>query len=66
MRRRAESALSCEAEMRLLLVEDDPTISRFLLKGLREDQHVVDLAEDGTGRPRPGRPARTTTPSCST
>jgi len=34
--------------MRLLLVEDDPTISRFLLKGLREDQHVVDLAEDGT------------------
>ena len=33
--------------MRLLLVEDDPTISRFLLKGLREDQHVVDLAEDG-------------------
>jgi DNA-binding response OmpR family regulator len=33
--------------VRLLLVEDDPTISRFLLKGLREDQHVVDLAEDG-------------------
>src|SRR6188508_900483 len=33
--------------MRLLLVEDDPAISRFLLKGLREDQHVVDLAEDG-------------------
>ena len=33
--------------MRLLLVEDDPTISRFLLKGLREDHHVVDLAEDG-------------------
>src|SRR4026208_2070651 len=33
--------------MRLLLVEDDGTISRFLLKGLREDQHVVDLTEDG-------------------
>jgi DNA-binding response OmpR family regulator len=33
--------------MRLLLVEDDEKISRFLLKGLREDQHVVDLAEDG-------------------
>jgi DNA-binding response OmpR family regulator len=33
--------------MRLLLVEDDATISRVLLKGLREDQHVVDLAEDG-------------------
>jgi DNA-binding response OmpR family regulator len=33
--------------MRLLVVEDDAKISRFLLKGLREDQHVVDLAEDG-------------------
>jgi DNA-binding response OmpR family regulator len=33
--------------MRLLLVEDDPKISRFLLKGLGEDQHVVDLVEDG-------------------
>jgi two-component system, OmpR family, response regulator len=33
--------------MRLLVVEDDPTISRFLLKGLREDQHLVDLAESG-------------------
>ncbi len=33
--------------MKLLLVEDDRKISRFLLTGLREDQHVVDLAEDG-------------------
>ena len=33
--------------MRLLLVEDDWTISRFVLKGLGEDHHVVDLAEDG-------------------
>jgi DNA-binding response OmpR family regulator len=33
--------------MRLLLVEDDPRISGFLLKGLREDQHVVHLLEDG-------------------
>jgi two-component system, OmpR family, response regulator len=33
--------------MRLLLVEDDARISRFLLKGLREDHHVVDLTEDG-------------------
>jgi two-component system, OmpR family, response regulator len=33
--------------MRLLVVEDDPTISRFLVKGLREDQHLVDLAESG-------------------
>jgi DNA-binding response OmpR family regulator len=33
--------------MKLLLVEDDPKISHFLLKGLREHQHVVDLAESG-------------------
>jgi DNA-binding response OmpR family regulator len=33
--------------MRLLVVEDDPKISRFLVKGLREEQHLVDLAEDG-------------------
>jgi DNA-binding response OmpR family regulator len=33
--------------MRLLLVEDDPRISHFLLKGLREEQHVVHLLEDG-------------------
>jgi two-component system response regulator MprA len=33
--------------MRVLLVEDDPAISRFLVKGLREDQHLVDLVEDG-------------------
>ena len=34
--------------MRLLLVEDDPKISRFLVRGLREDQHLVDLLEEGT------------------
>jgi DNA-binding response OmpR family regulator len=34
--------------MRILLVEDDPAISRFLVKGLREDQHVVELVEDGS------------------
>jgi two-component system response regulator MprA len=34
--------------MRVLLIEDDPAISRFLVKGLREDQHLVDLVEDGT------------------
>jgi DNA-binding response OmpR family regulator len=33
--------------MRLLLVEDDSRISGFLVKGLREDQHIVDLAETG-------------------
>ena len=33
--------------MKLLIVEDDPRISHFLLKGLREHQHVVDLAENG-------------------
>lgn len=33
--------------MRILLVEDDQAISHFLLKGLREERHVVDLVEDG-------------------
>ncbi len=33
--------------MRLLVVEDDPRISRFLVKGLVEENYVVDLAEDG-------------------
>jgi len=31
----------------VLLVEDDPAISHFLLKGLGEDGHLVDLVEDG-------------------
>ncbi len=35
------------AGVRLLVVEDDPTINRFLLKGLREEHYRVDLAEDG-------------------
>ena len=33
--------------MRILLVEDDPDISRFLVKGLTEERHVVDLVENG-------------------
>jgi DNA-binding response OmpR family regulator len=33
--------------MHLLLVEDDPAISHFLVKGLREERHLVDLVEDG-------------------
>ena len=33
--------------MRVLLVEDDQAISRFLMKGLSEDQYLVELVEDG-------------------
>jgi len=33
--------------MRILLVEDDPHISHFLVKGLQEECHVVDLVADG-------------------
>jgi DNA-binding response OmpR family regulator len=33
--------------MHLLLVEDNPAISRFLLKGLLEHRYLVDLVEDG-------------------
>jgi DNA-binding response OmpR family regulator len=33
--------------MRVLVVEDDPAISRFVVRGLREEQYRVDIAEDG-------------------
>jgi DNA-binding response OmpR family regulator len=33
--------------MRVLIVEDDPEISRFLVRGLTEERYVVDLVEDG-------------------
>ena len=33
--------------MHVLLVEDDPAISHFLVKGLGEEGHLVDLVEDG-------------------
>ena len=31
----------------MLVVEDDPEISRFLVQGLTEERYVVDLVEDG-------------------
>lgn len=33
--------------MRVLVVEDDPAISRFMVRGLTEDHYMVDLVEDG-------------------
>lgn len=33
--------------MRLLLIEDDPLLSRSLSAGLREENYAVDTAEDG-------------------
>lgn len=33
--------------MRLLLVEDDPRIARFVAKGLREQAYAVDISGDG-------------------
>lgn len=33
--------------MRILVVEDDPSVSGFLTKGLREERYAVDLASDG-------------------
>ncbi len=38
--------------MRILVVEDDPAISGFLVRGLREERYVVDLAEDGPSAER--------------
>jgi DNA-binding response OmpR family regulator len=36
----------------VLVVEDDPAISRFVVRGLREEQYRVDLAEDGPSAER--------------
>jgi two-component system copper resistance phosphate regulon response regulator CusR len=33
--------------MRVLLVEDQPQVARFITKGLREQSFAVDVAEDG-------------------
>ncbi len=33
--------------MRILLVEDDPTVAQFVAKGLREAGHVVEHADNG-------------------
>src|SRR5215510_1209414 len=33
--------------MRLLLVEDEPGVARFIAKGAREQGYAVDIAEDG-------------------
>ncbi len=33
--------------MRILLIEDDKDLARFVRKGLQEERHAVDVAEDG-------------------
>ncbi|MEP5727810.1 MAG: response regulator transcription factor [Sulfitobacter sp.] len=33
--------------MKLLIIEDDATTGDYIVRGLREEGHVVDLAEDG-------------------
>jgi heavy metal response regulator len=33
--------------MRLLIIEDDPNMARFLQKGLQEERYAVDVAKDG-------------------
>jgi two-component system OmpR family response regulator len=38
--------------VRILVVEDDPAISRFVVRGLREEHYQVDLAEDGPAAER--------------
>jgi two-component system, OmpR family, copper resistance phosphate regulon response regulator CusR len=39
--------LPYDESMRLLLVEDDPRIARFVAKGLREQAYAVDMATTG-------------------
>jgi DNA-binding response OmpR family regulator len=38
--------------VRVLVVEDDPAISHFVVRGLREENYRVDLAEDGLAAER--------------
>lgn len=38
--------------VRILIVEDDPAISGFLVRGLREEHYLVDLVEDGLAAER--------------
>jgi DNA-binding response OmpR family regulator len=38
--------------VRVLVVEDDPAISGFVVRGLREEHYHVDLAEDGAAAER--------------
>jgi len=38
--------------VRVLVVEDDPAISQFVVRGLREENYRVDLAEDGLAAER--------------
>ncbi|HEY7184200.1 MAG TPA: response regulator, partial [Blastocatellia bacterium] len=33
--------------MRILVVEDEPRVARFVAKGLRERSYAVDIARDG-------------------
>lgn len=33
--------------MRVLLIEDEPRVARFIAKGLREQSYAVDIASDG-------------------
>jgi DNA-binding response OmpR family regulator len=46
-----------ERLMRILLVEDDKDVSRFVAKGLKESGHVIDQAATVCSSP----PPRTTT-----
>jgi DNA-binding response OmpR family regulator len=43
----ARRRMPYDARMRLLLVEDDPRITRFVARGLREQSYAVDVAASG-------------------
>jgi two-component system, OmpR family, response regulator len=43
----SEAAAGTESPMRILVIEDDREAASWLVKGLREAGHVVDLATDG-------------------
>src|SRR5580704_8806432 len=45
--KRVGGGLAYDACMRLLLVEDDARIARFVAKGLREQSYAVDVTTNG-------------------
>jgi two-component system, OmpR family, response regulator len=43
----SEAVAGTESPMRILVIEDDREAASWLVKGLREAGHVVDLATEG-------------------
>lgn len=42
-----QAGLAIKLPMRILVVEDEPKVARFIERGLREEHYAVDVARDG-------------------